>query len=135
MIEKCAALALEFHGEMDAEDEMDDDDHGDALDNASWSIPHRCCLDRDWILILTKTCPQTPQPQPARTQGSKGVIVAVVKRVVLAPLPWCNGPGMTAEPTKMRLPGIKNLYFYCFITSLQWSCSFSAIHQSLAITM
>jgi hypothetical protein len=53
----------------------------------------------------------------------------------LDPLPWCNAPGMTAEPTKMRLPGIKNLYSYCFIAALQCSCSFSAIHQSLAITM
>jgi hypothetical protein len=30
MIEKCAALALQFHGEMDAEDEIND-----APDNAS----------------------------------------------------------------------------------------------------
>jgi hypothetical protein len=67
-------------------------------------------------------------------QGSKGVI-AVVKRVVLDPLPWCNGPGMTAEPTKMRLPRIKISSFYCFIAALQCSCSFSAIHQSLAIAM
>jgi hypothetical protein len=82
MIEKCAALALEFHGEMDAEDEMEDGDHDDASVIASddgQDAP-----------------PQTPLQQPALTQGSKGVI-AVVKRVVLDPLPWCNGPGMTAE--------------------------------------
>jgi adenylosuccinate synthase len=30
MIEKCAALALQFHGEMDAQDEMEDGDHNDA---------------------------------------------------------------------------------------------------------
>jgi hypothetical protein len=30
MIEKCAALALEFPGEMDAEDEMEDGNHDDA---------------------------------------------------------------------------------------------------------
>jgi hypothetical protein len=35
MIEKCAALALEFHGEMDAEDEMDDDEPDDGLVDAS----------------------------------------------------------------------------------------------------
>jgi adenylosuccinate synthase len=27
MIEKCAALALQFHGEMDAEDEIDDENN------------------------------------------------------------------------------------------------------------
>jgi hypothetical protein len=42
---------------------------------------------------------------------------------------------MTAEPTKMRLPGIKISRFYCFVAALQCSCSFSAMHQSLAITM
>jgi hypothetical protein len=35
----------------------------------------------------------------------------VVSRVRLDPLPWCNGPGMTAEPTKMRQPGLKSLVF------------------------
>jgi hypothetical protein len=42
-----------------------------------------------------------------------------VSRVRLDPLPWCNGPGMTAEPTKMRLPGIKISSFYCLIAALQ----------------
>jgi hypothetical protein len=50
-------------------------------------------------------------------------------------LPWCNAPELTTDPTKMRPPGLKISYFYCFITSLQCSCSFSAIHQSLAIAM
>jgi hypothetical protein len=36
-----------------------------------------------------------------------------VSRVRLDPLPWCIGPGTATDPTKMRLPGIKNLYFYC----------------------
>jgi hypothetical protein len=32
MIQKCAVLALQFHGEMDAEDEIDDDAPEDASD-------------------------------------------------------------------------------------------------------
>jgi hypothetical protein len=35
MIEKCAALALQFHGEMDAEDEMEDDEIDDGSVMAS----------------------------------------------------------------------------------------------------
>jgi hypothetical protein len=35
MIEKCAALVLQFHGEMDAEDEMEDGNHNDASVDAS----------------------------------------------------------------------------------------------------
>jgi hypothetical protein len=35
MIEKCAALALEFHGEIEQEDQLDDDEINDAPDNAS----------------------------------------------------------------------------------------------------
>jgi hypothetical protein len=95
MIEKCAALALQFHGEMDEEDEMEDGDHGDASVIASDD---------------GQDAPQTPLLQPALTEGTQGVI-AVVKRVVLDPLLWCNGPGMATEPTKMRLPRIKNLFF------------------------
>jgi hypothetical protein len=96
-------LAAQFHAEMDAEDEIDDEINDDAsviASDDSQDAP-----------------PQTPQPQPALTQGSKGVIV-VVTRVLLDPLPWCNAPELTTEPTKMRLPGIEKLYFYCFIASL-----------------
>jgi hypothetical protein len=46
----------------------------------------------------------------------------VVSRVLLDPLPWCNGPGMTAEPTKMRLPGIKISIF----TALLLPCTVCA---------
>jgi hypothetical protein len=67
--------------------------------------------------ISTKMPPQTPLLQPALTQGSKGVI-AVVKRVVLDPLPLCNGKEIATDPTKMRLPGIKNLYFQCIFMSI-----------------
>jgi hypothetical protein len=42
--------------------------------------------------------------------------------VRLDPLPWCNGPGMTAEPTKMRLPGIKISMF----TALLLPCNVCA---------
>jgi hypothetical protein len=101
LIEKCAALVLQFHGEMDAEDEMEDGDHDDASVIASDD---------------GQDAPPDPPAAAGINRGDPGVI-AVVKRVVLDPLPWCNGPGTATEPTKMRLPGIKNLYFYCFITS------------------
>jgi hypothetical protein len=104
MIEKCAALALQFHREMDAEDEIDDDEIEDgALENES-------ALDQD-------APPQTPGMPPTMVQGTQGVMMEV-SRVRLDHLPWCNGLVMTTEPTKMRLPRIKNLYFYCFIASL-----------------
>jgi hypothetical protein len=35
MIEKCAALALQFHGEIEAEDEIDDSDRIDSSVDAS----------------------------------------------------------------------------------------------------
>jgi hypothetical protein len=41
-------------------------------------------------------------------QGTQGVMMEV-SRVRLEPLPWCNGPGTATDPTKMKLPGIKNL--------------------------
>jgi hypothetical protein len=102
MIENCAALALEFHREIEQEDLLDDDEPDDGSVDASDD---------------GQEDPPAPQLPQALTQGSKGVI-AVVKRVLLDPLPWCNAPELTTEPTKMRLPGIKNLYFYCFIASL-----------------
>jgi hypothetical protein len=62
MIEKCAALALEFHGEMDADDEMEDGDHDDALVIASDD---------------GQDAPPDPLLQPALIQGSKGVMMVV----------------------------------------------------------
>jgi hypothetical protein len=35
MIEKCAALAWKFHGEIEQEDEIDDSDRDDSSDNES----------------------------------------------------------------------------------------------------
>jgi hypothetical protein len=35
IIEKCAALVLEFHGEIEQEDQLDDNEIDDAPDNAS----------------------------------------------------------------------------------------------------
>jgi hypothetical protein len=72
-----------------------------------------------WLMhpMMAKKTPQTPKLLQALTQGSKGVMM-VVSRGRLDPLPWCNAPELTTDPTKMRLPGIKNLYFYCFIASL-----------------
>jgi hypothetical protein len=100
MIEKCASLAWKFYGEIEKEDEIDND----ATD------------DRNNQSDDSQDGPPDPPATASMIQGSKGVI-AVAKRGVLDPLPWCNGPGMTTEPTKMRLPGIKISSFWCFITS------------------
>jgi hypothetical protein len=89
----------------------------ERLNNRTRSITATAMIHQIMSPISAKKTPQTPLLPLGLIQGSKGVI-AVVKRVVLDPLPWCNAPELTTEPTKLRLPGIKNLYFYCFIASL-----------------
>jgi hypothetical protein len=86
MIEKCASLALEFYGEMDAEDQMDNDEIDDDPEN-------QYDLDQE----------DPPDPQDAANNGpgeQGGDYGSEQGR--LDHLPWCNGQGMTTKPTKMK---------------------------------
>jgi hypothetical protein len=79
MIEKCAALALQFSGEIAQEDAIDNDDP----DNGS---------------VDTQ---EDPPAAAGINRGDPGGIVEE-KRAVLDPLPWCNASGIGNKMVKIK---------------------------------
>jgi hypothetical protein len=82
MIEKCVALALQFHGEMDAEDDSDDSDRDDSS-------------------VDTQADPPDPPAAAGINRGDPGGD-SFSEEGVLDPLPWCNVSGGGNKMVKIK---------------------------------